>query len=251
MENRIILENVSKRFYIGYKKDKSALEKVISLFSRKESRRELKVLDNITMAVKSGENLGLIGRNGSGKSTILRVIAGVYSVDSGKLITNGKTIYLTGLGQGMNPKLTMRENIFLMGSIMDLSQKDIKKKFSDIVEFSGLANFLDTKVYQFSSGMISRLSFSVGIHCLKHSNPDILLLDEIFRCGGDINFQSKVIKKMEEFITGGTTVVLVSHDLELIKKYCSRVLWIDNGKILKEGDTIEVVREYAKSAKYL
>ncbi|MDD5193692.1 MAG: ATP-binding cassette domain-containing protein [Candidatus Nanoarchaeia archaeon] len=247
MEDRIILENISKKFYMGYTKDKTALERAVSLFLNRESRKDLVVLNNVSFKIKSGENIGIIGRNGSGKSTLLRVIAGIYIVDSGSVKTNGKLVYLTGFGQGLNPKLTMRENIFLIGSILDLSQRDIRLKFEDIVNFSGLKDFLDTKVYKFSLGMINRLNFSVGIYCLKHSNPDILLLDEVFRSGGDLEFQNKVIKKMEDFIKGGTTVVLVSHDMDLIKRYCTRALWIDCGKILMEGNPLEVVKEYIKS----
>lgn len=243
---RIVLDNVSKKFKIGYKdENRSALARIVSLFSEKEPKKDFYALKNISFEVSSGQNLGVIGRNGSGKSTLLRLIAGVYEPDGGNIKTKGSVVCLMGLGYGLNPKLTMRENIYLMGSIMGLSQKDIKKRFGEIVSFSGLSDFLGTKIYQFSSGMITRLNFSVTIHCVKHSNPDILLLDEVFGAGGDIDFEEKAIKKMEELITGGTTAVLATHDLNTVEKYCDRVLWLDKGKILKIGDQKNIVMDYS------
>jgi ABC-type polysaccharide/polyol phosphate transport system ATPase subunit len=248
---RVILSNVSKKFRIGCKEEnKSALARVVSLFSGKEQKRDFFALKNVSFSLASGQNLGIIGRNGSGKSTLLRVIAGVYGPDEGEVKTKGSLVLLTGIGQGLNPKLTMRENIYLMGSILGLGQRDIKKKFNEIVEFAGLLDFIDTKVYQFSSGMLTRLNFSVMIHCIKHSNPDILLLDEVFRAGGDIDFESKATKKMEEFVSGGTTVVLATHDLDIVKKYCDKVIWIEKGRIAIEGRSSEVVEKYIKESNY-
>jgi ABC-type polysaccharide/polyol phosphate transport system ATPase subunit len=197
--------------------------------------------------VYSGQVLGVIGKNGTGKSTLLRLIAGVYLPNGGEVKTDGKVVYLTGLHQGSSPKLTMAENIYLMGSVMGLSQKEIKNRFAEIVEFSGLEKFVDMKIYQFSTGMISRLNFSIIMHCVKHQSPDILLLDEVLSIGGDIDFKEKATKKMEELIKGGATVVLVSHDLETIKKYCDRVICLESGVITKEGLPIEIVSEYEKA----
>lgn len=244
----IELNNVSKKFKIGCKEEKKTiLAKITSFFSGKEAKKDFWALREISFSAHSGENLGIIGKNGSGKSTLLRVIAGVYEPSSGEVKTKGNVFCLMGLGQGLNHKLTMRENIYLMGSIMGLSQKDIKGKFDEIVNFSDLENFLDTKVYQFSSGMVIRLNFSVMIHCLRHSKPDILLLDEIFGAGGDIDFEEKAIKKMEEFVMGGTTVVLASHNLDIIKKYCGRVIWLNKGEIVGIGAPKEIIFEYLSS----
>ncbi|MBU1135989.1 MAG: ABC transporter ATP-binding protein [Nanoarchaeota archaeon] len=240
----IVVKNISKKFSIGFKRNDSFLAKILCFSFGDEIKKELWALKNVSFDVNAGENLGIIGRNGSGKSTLLRVIAGVFPANEGEVETNGKLIYLTGFGQGLKPKLTMRENIYLIGSIMGLSQKDIKKRFNEIIEFSGLKNFLDVKVYKFSSGMIARLNFSIGIHCLKHSNPDILLFDEVFHSGGDIYFKKKIIEKMEEFLKGGTTVILVSHDLETIKKYCDKVLWLERGEVIKYGEPNEIVEAY-------
>lgn len=246
MKNPAIeLNNVSKKFKIGCRDEqKTALAKVVSVFSGKETKKDFWALKNVSFSVSPGENIGIIGRNGSGKSTLLRILAGVYEPSSGKVKTKGSVVCLMGLGQGLSHKLTMRENIYLMGSVLSLSRKDIKTKFDDIVDFSGLRKFLDTKIYQFSSGMVIRLNFSVMIHCLHQSKPDILLLDEVFGAGGDVDFEEKAVKKMEEFVTGGATVVLASHDLDIIKKYCNRVIWLNEGEVLGAGNPQEIISKY-------
>ena len=241
---RIIVENISKKFEIGFIKNEGALSKAVSFILRRNDKKEIQVLDSVSFDVSAGENLGIIGRNGSGKSTLLRIVAGIYESDFGQIKTDGKLVYLNGLGQGLKDRLTMRENIYLVGSIMGLSQKDIRKRFEEIVEFSGLKEFLDTKVYQFSSGMITRLSFSITVYCLKHQNPDILLLDEVFGSGGDIDFQNKAILKMEELVKGGATVLLVSHSLDIVKKYCDRTVFLDHGRIVEVGDSESVINSY-------
>mgnify|MGYP001334095104 CR=1 FL=1 len=245
-EKSIELKNICKSFNIGFKKNNGALGQLVSFVSGRETRKELEVLNNISFAAYPGQVIGLIGKNGSGKSTLLRVIAGIYQADSGQIKTQGRVDYLSGLSNGLSQKLTMEENIYLMGSLMGLGQNDIKQKFDDIVEFSGLKDFLYTKVYQFSSGMVTRLAFSVTIHCLNYSKPDILLLDEVYGSGGDIDFEEKAIEKMKEFIKGGSTVILASHNLEIIKNYCDAVLILHNGKIFKNGKPSDVIDEYAR-----
>lgn len=241
---RVRVNNVSKIFKIGYKNNDSALFRLISLVSGKQPERPLQVLENISFEVCAGENLGLIGKNGSGKSTLLRLIAGIYQCDGGEIKLEGKLTYISGLGFGLKQGLTMRENIYLVGLIMGLSQKEIKKRFADIVSFSGLDEFLDTKIYQFSSGMLSRLRFSITIHCLEQKNPDILLLDEVFGSGGDLAFEEKAIAKMEEFTRSGAAVILVSHNLNIIKKYCSRAILLHQGQIFKETTAEETIKYY-------
>lgn len=243
---RIRVENVFKSFDLNFKKNEGALFRLVSLIKR-SPKNKIDVLKNISFKADAGEIVGIIGLNGSGKSTLLRVIAGVYTKDLGSIETVGKMVYLSGFGQALRPKLTMKENIFLIGSVMGLSQLDIRNKINDIIDFSGLRDFVGIKVYQFSSGMVARLNFSIGINCLKHHNPDILLLDEIFGSGGDIDFQIKAAKKMEEFITGGATVILVSHGLDLIEKYCHKVILLEKGSIMKMGNPKEIVSEYLSS----
>ena len=244
---RVIVEGVSKKFTRKFKKNKKALAKFVSFFSPAGKKIDFNVLDNISFKVSSGENLGIIGRNGAGKSTLLRILAGIYLPDRGLVKTNGRLIYVTGFGQGLKSKLTMRENIYLVGSVMGLSKRDMDSKLDEIVDFSGLGDYLDTQVYQFSSGMLSRLSFSISIHCLKHQNPDILLFDEVLGGGGDITFHEKSMEKMDELIKGGATVIMVSHGLSSIKKYCDRAILLDDGKIVKEGSAKEVVDFYIKT----
>jgi ABC-type polysaccharide/polyol phosphate transport system ATPase subunit len=239
---RIKVQNISKKFNLNKRKRQGALGKIIRIFSEKENS-EIQVIKDISLTLNSGEILGIIGKNGSGKSTLLRIIAGIYTPDRGEVKLNGESVYLAGLALGLEDKLTMRENIFLVSSLLGLGQKDIKKKFDEIVAFSELKDYLDVKLSKFSSGMISRLAFSISIFCVSHKNPDILLLDEVFSSGADIKFQEKALKKMEELIKSGAAVVLVSHDLDLIEKYCNRTVWIDNG-LIKEGKPKEIIKEY-------
>ncbi len=237
---RIIAENISKKFKIGFKKRQSALVKFVSLFSGKEPKKITWALNNVSFKANAGEIIGIIGKNGSGKSTLLRVIAGIYDITEGKFITNGKIISMISLNIGMQPRLTMRDNIYLIASFLGLSQKEIKRRFNSMIEFTELENFVDTKIYQFSEGMKQRLAFSITIHC----NPEILLLDEVFEVG-DENFKIKSAEKIKEFVKKGISVLLVSHDLQMIEKYCDRVIWLDNGKIVKEGKTKEVIKSYS------
>ncbi|MBS3079638.1 ABC transporter ATP-binding protein [Candidatus Pacearchaeota archaeon] len=241
----IKLENISKKFNLEYRKPKSALNNFVNIVLRKNFRKDIHVLKNVDLILNSGEVLGIIGKNGSGKSTLLRIIAGIYEKDSGNLKINGKVIYLSGFNNGLSDRLTMRENIFLAGSLLDLSQNEIRIKFNDIVEFSGLGDFVDVEVSKFSSGMIARLAFSITIFCVTHKNPDVYLLDEVFNSGGDEDFKRKSLAKMEELIKGGAAVLLVSHDLSTIEKYCDRAIWIDKGVIVKEGNPSEIVNSYS------
>lgn len=239
------VKNLSKKFNIGFKKNFSLLARVLA-FSGREAKREKQVLDNVSFNVFKGETMGVIGRNGSGKSTLLGLIAGIYEADKGEIISSGKISYLSGWGFGLQHRLTMRDNIYLSGSILGLGKKDIADKFDEIVKFSGLEEFPDTKIYQFSSGMITRLAFSIVAHCLEYKKPDILLLDEVFGSGGDIDFQNNALKKMESLISGGITVIMVSHNLGLIKQHCKRAVWLDNGKVVSIGNPEIVVNNYIK-----
>lgn len=248
MQNQaLILEKISKRFLIGSAENKSALKKITAFFSGREEKKEIWALEDISFCVGSGNNFGIIGKNGSGKSTLLKLIAGIYAADRGKIKIKGRVAYVSGFGQGLNQKLTMRENICLLGSLMGISPKNIKKTMGDIIEFSGLNEFINTKIYQFSSGMITRLGFTSTVYFLAQSNPDILLLDDVFGSGADFEFENKAIKKMEDFIRGGTTVILASHTLDFIEKYCDEVLLIEKGKVIKSGDPKEIINIYRRS----
>lgn len=248
MITKISVKNISKSFKIGFSKSAGILPRLLSFSLGKESKKSITVLDNVSFDVRAGENIGIIGNNGSGKSTLLRIIAGIYKPSEGEIINQGEVIYMNGFGLGLKIRLTMRENIFLIGAIMGLSRREIKNRFDNIVSFSELEEFLDTKVYQFSYGMLNRLCFSTTMNCLEQKNPDIILLDEVFGAGGDLNFQNKALSKMEEFIKSGAAVILVSHNLEIIEKYCDRVILLKNGRIIKEGPAKEIVSEYINDA---
>ncbi|MAG02180.1 hypothetical protein CMI42_02490 [Candidatus Pacearchaeota archaeon] len=245
-ENSIIVRELNKKFIRSVKNRDSFLSNMLNLFSDKKSRNEFDVLRDISFKVKKGENLGIIGRNGSGKSTLLRMINKIYGYDSGEIWTKGKVVYLTGFNHGLKKKLSMRDNIYLIGMLWGLDKIEINKRFDEIVEFSGLSDYLDSKVYQFSSGMINRLCFSITLHCVAHKNPDIMLIDEAINSGVDLEFKDKALKKIEELVRGGASVILVSHNLNLIKKYCDRVLLISGGKIINDGEPNDVIEGYIR-----
>ena len=238
---RIIVNNLNKKFRIGFGFSKSFLARLTSVFSGREPKKTLKAIDDVSLGLNSGEIMGIIGANGSGKSTLLRIIAGIYSHDDGRVMTNGKIISLINLGVGLKDRLTMKENIFLVGSYFGLSQKEIKNRFNSIVEFSELREFVNTKIYQFSSGMVQRLAFSIAIH----SNPEILLLDEVFEVG-DEDFKRKSADKIKELVKTGASVILVSHELDMIEKYCDMVILMRKGKIIDEGSAREIIKRYSK-----
>ena len=222
----IIVRNVTKDFRIGYRRRESVLKHFIQLFSGNIPKKTISVLKNISFSAAEGEVVGIIGKNGSGKSTLLRVIAGVYTADKGIVKTNGKVISLLNLGVGLKERLTMKDNIYLLCALFGMGKKETKKSVPKIIEFSGLRNFLNTQVFQFSQGMIQRLVFSVAIH----SNPKILLLDEVFE-GSDEDFKKKSAAAIKRLVKNGATATLVSQDMILIKKYCDRVFLLKNGRI--------------------
>jgi ABC-type polysaccharide/polyol phosphate transport system ATPase subunit len=247
---RIKVQNISKKFDLNKRKRHGALGKIIKLFSKSENN-EIQVIKDISFTLNSGEILGIIGKNGSGKSTLLRILAGIYLQDEGEVRLNGESVYLAGLNNGLEEKLTMRENIYLVSSLLGLGQKDIKQKFNEIVEFSELKDYLDVKLSKFSSGMISKLAFSISIFCVSHKNPDILFLDEVIGAGGDIDFQTKALEKIEKLIKSGAAVTLVSHNLDIIKRYCNKVILLEKGQIIKSGKPEEVINYYKENYKKL
>jgi len=243
MEHRIIVKNLYKEFKMGRKvRRRTILFKLASYFSGKQHKEKVGVLRNISFNVKKGEILGIIGRNGCGKSTLLRTISGIYPKNGGFVKMSGKVIPLIGLNVGMQERLSMKDNIFLCCSILGLGIPDIKRRFRDIITFAELEGYEDTKVYQFSSGMKTRLAFSIAIHC----NPDVLLLDEVFGVG-DEDFRKRSAKKIKEIISRGGSAILVSHSLDLVKKNCKRTLWLEKGEIIAEGETKKIIKEYCKS----
>ncbi len=237
-EVAIKVENVSKTFRIPHEKIDSVRSAFVGALKQR-TFEEFKALDNVSFEIKKGEFFGIIGRNGGGKSTLLKILAGIYRPDKGKIKINGKISPFLELGIGFNPELSGRDNIYLNATVLGLSKKQIDEKFDDIVAFSELERFIDQKLKNYSSGMQVRLAFSVSIH----ANRDILLMDEVLAVG-DNNFQSKCLEEFSKYRDLGKTVVLVSHDISTIQKYCDRAMLLRKGKIKIIGDPEIVGNKY-------
>ena len=240
-EIAISVKNVSKEFRIPHEKITSLRGAAVSVF-KKKTYEEFKALDNVSFEVKKGEFFGIIGRNGSGKSTLLKTIAGIYQPDSGKIETNGMISPFLELGIGFNPELSGRDNIYLNATVLGMSKKEIDKKFDDIVKFSELERFIDQKLKNYSSGMQVRLAFSVSIH----ANREILLMDEVLAVG-DTNFQAKCLEEFNKYRDMGRTVIIVTHDISVVERYCDRAMLLRNGKMEKIGKPEKVVNEYIQA----
>lgn len=239
---RVVVENISKKFRIGFKKKQSVLWHILSVFSGREPKKDIWALKDISFSLEAGEILGVIGKNGSGKSTLLRVIAGIYYPDLGRVTRRGKIISLINLGASLQDRLSMKDNIYLCCSLFGLGRNDINDQLGSIVEFSGLGEYLQTKIYQFSEGMKQRLAFSLAIHC----RPEILLLDEVFEIG-DERFKNQSAQKIQELVGNGGSVMLVTHDLPAVEKYCGRVIWMEKGEIKSQGMAQEIIGRYLNS----
>ncbi len=237
----IEVDNVSMRFNLGIEKGFSIKQWFVNIGKKKADKPQKKdfwALTDVKFNVKKGEVIGFLGSNGAGKSTLLKVVAGVMKPTKGNVKAYGNICPMIELGAGFDPQLTARENIYLNGSIMGYSKELIDSKFQEIVDFSELHDFLDVPVQNFSSGMVARLAFSVATIV----DPEILIVDEILSVG-DIAFQAKSEQKMLSMISGGTTVLFVSHSVEQIRKMCDTVVWIEHGVVQKIGGK-EICDEY-------
>lgn len=237
--NIIEVKDVEMHFNMNKEKIDSLKEYVIKLAKRQLMYEDFVALDKVSVDIKKGEAFGIIGYNGSGKSTLLKAIAGILKPTSGSIKVYGTIAPLIELGAGFDLDLTARENIFLNGSVLGFSKKTISDKFDEIVEFSELRDFLDVPMKNYSSGMVARIGFSVATMV----RSDILIVDEILSVG-DMLFQQKCEQRINALMQGGTTVLIVSHSLEQIRRLCSRVLWLDHGKIKMLGDTKTVCDAY-------
>lgn len=235
----IVLKNIKKTFYIR-EKPVDSIRTSIFTFSSNNKKRAIPALKGVSFKVKRGEIFGIVGRNGSGKSTLLKIIARAFPSDKGGHIeVNGKLIRLA-LGMGFDGNLTARENIYLNGSILGLSFKEIGEKFDEILDFSELHDFIDTKIKFYSSGMVSRLAFAIAIHV----QADIFLMDEFFGGVGDVSFQQKSQKVFENTFLENRSIVLVSHDMGIMRKFCHRILVLDRGRQVALGTPDEVIPVY-------
>lgn len=219
-------ENLSMCYRMTHDRVKSAKEYLLQLVLGKVQYEEFWALRNVSFSLRRGEVLGIIGNNGAGKSTLLKVISGILKPTGGKIHVNGSVAPMLELGSGFDYDLTGRENIFLNGALLGYSERFLREKYDEIVSFSELEQFVDVPLRNYSSGMVMRLAFSVATVV----KPDILIVDEILAVG-DADFQAKSRLRMIELMSGGTTVLFVSHNLEQIREMCDRVLWLEHGKV--------------------
>lgn len=237
----IIIEvnNVSRCFNLARERVDSLKEYFVRKIKGNLHFEEFWALNDVSFKVERGESVGLIGLNGSGKSTMLKVIAGVLKPTKGSVLVRGSVAPLIELGAGFDPDLTARENIFLNGALLGHSREVMREAYDDIVEFAELRDFMDVPVKNFSSGMNSRLAFSIA----TIGNPDILIVDEVLAVG-DSKFQQKCIDRIFEMMDRGTTVLFVSHSIKQVEMVCKKVVWLDHGILKDYGDTQEICDKY-------
>jgi ABC-2 type transport system ATP-binding protein len=237
----IRVENVSKSFKLPHEKHSSLKSVFLNLFSGKRTYEKQEVLKDVSLEIKEGDFFGIVGRNGSGKSTLLKLLAGIYSPDDGVVTVNGKLTPFIELGVGFNPELTGRENIFLNGALLGFSAKQMEEFYPEIVEFAELERFMDQKLKNYSSGMQVRLAFSIAIK----ARNDILIFDEVLAVG-DEAFQRKCLDTFEKYKAEKQTVVLVTHDMETVRRFCNRAMLINDGNIVEVGNPRSVAEKYSK-----
>ncbi len=242
MSVSIVAENITKQYRLGALRHETMLREVIvGMFRRRRRRAEntILALDNLSFSVDEGEVVGIIGRNGADKSTLLKVLSKITYPTSGRLHVNGRVASLIEVGTGFHDELTGRENVYLNGSILGMRKREINERFDQIVDFAGVEQFIDTPIKRYSSGMRLRLGFAVA----AHMDPDVLFVDEVLAVG-DVEFQKKCLNAMDNLRTGGRTVLFVSHNMAAIENLCPRTIWIDAGKLHQDGPSTEVIAAY-------
>ncbi len=237
----ISVQGVSKNFKLPHEKHAGLKQTVLNFRLGDKNYEVHQVLKDVTFEIKQGEFFGIIGRNGSGKSTLLKVLAGIYQPTSGTTAVHGKLVPFIELGVGFNPELTGRENVFLNGALLGFSKKQTEAMYDKIVEFAELEDFMDQKLKNYSSGMQVRLAFSIAIR----ARSDILLVDEVLAVG-DEAFQRKCLDVFEQYKAEKQTVILVTHDMETVRKFCTRAMLINNGDLVEIGDPRRVAEKYSK-----
>lgn len=239
---KISVNDVWIRFNLASERVDNIKEYVIKILKRQLMFQEFMALKGISFEVKAGESWGFVGTNGSGKSTLLKTISGILKPYKGSVLVNGTISPLIELGAGFDGNLTARENIFLNGAVLGYSEKFLKEKCDEIVDFAELRDFLDVPIKNFSSGMAARLGFAIATTV----KPDILICDEVLAVG-DFKFQEKCEQRMNELLSGGTTLLFVSHSIEQVKRMCQKAIWIDHGEMKMIGNAEEVCNAYSNS----
>lgn len=235
----IRVSNVFKSFKLPHEKQSSVKGLFLNAFNGKRTYEKQEVLKGINLEIKKGEFVGIVGRNGSGKSTLLKLMAGIYSPDAGSVEVEGQLTPFIELGVGFSPDLTGRENVFLNGALLGFNRDEMNKMYDGIVEFAELSNFMDQKLKNYSSGMQVRLAFSIAIR----ARSDILVLDEVLAVG-DSAFQQKCYDYFGSLKQKNVTVVLVTHDMSAVEKFCEKAILIESGKVVKTGNSLEVADAY-------
>jgi ABC-type polysaccharide/polyol phosphate transport system ATPase subunit len=242
----IRVEGVGKRFRRTLPGDRLRTLKSVLLGGARgralTAEDSIPALEEVSFEVARGESFGLIGGNGSGKSTLLKLVAGMLKPTAGRVVVDGRVAALIELGAGFHPEISGRENVFINGAVLGLTRRDIERRYRDIVEFSGLADFMEEPVKNYSSGMYVRLGFAVAIH----TDPDVLLVDEVLAVG-DEAFAHRCVRRIEEFLAAGRTLLLVSHSLDLVTALCDRVVWLDRGRQRLTGDPRRVADAYRQA----
>lgn len=241
-EYAIKVENVSMKFNLGSEKVTSLKEYFIKIVNRSYRIDEFYAVKDISFNIKKGDSFAILGSNGSGKSTMLKIISGIYKPTNGKITVEGSIAPMIELGAGFDEELTARENVFLNGAVLGYSKKFMEKNFDNIIDFAEIWDFVDVPIKNYSSGMKARLGFAVATLV----KPDILIVDEILSVG-DANFRKKCEQKMFEMKENGVTLVLVSHSMEQVLKVCNNAMWINKGQLMCIGSVNEVCEEYKKS----
>ena len=237
----IKITGVSKSFKLPHEQPSGIKQSLVNIFKGKKGYEVQHVLDDISFEINKGDFFGILGRNGSGKSTLLKVLSGIYEPDQGAVHVNGTLTPFIELGVGFNPELTGRENIFLNGALLGFSTAEMNGMYDEIVGFAELENFMDQKLKNYSSGMQVRLAFSIAIR----ANTDILVLDEVLAVG-DERFQNKCIETFEQLKKAGKTIVLVTHDMNSVRRFCNKAVVIHDSELVFEGSAIESAHEYAR-----
>ena len=240
-DTAVSVKNLHKSFKLPTEQAFGLKQAIFNRLRGIKGYKEQKVLKGLNFEIKKGDFIGIVGRNGSGKSTLLKILAGIYYPEKGEVIINGNLVPFIELGVGFNPELTGRENVYLNGALLGFSNDEMDKMYNDIWEFAELKDFQDQKLKNYSSGMQVRLAFSIAIR----ARGDILLLDEVLAVG-DAAFQQKCNDYFASLKDKKQTVILVTHSMENVRKFCTRAILIDNGKITKDGDPNEVATAYTK-----
>lgn len=238
----IQVNNITVRYKIANDRVSSLKEFVIKKIKKSITEKDFLALDNVSFTVEKGDVVGVVGRNGAGKSTLLKVVSGIQKPASGNIVLNGMVVPMLELGAGFDMELSGKENVYLNGAVLGYSKEFLDEKYNDILEFSELGDFINMPVRNYSSGMVARLAFSIA----SMVNPEILIVDEVLSVG-DENFQRKSKNRMIELMSGGSTVLFVSHNIKQIEEICNKAVWLEHGKVVMTGPSDVVCAEYKKS----